>query len=119
MIKKILVFFIFVCSVSIYGQETRAKNLSDSSSQENTIYQVVAFPNPFSVSSQIIFRSSIEQPVLFEVKNVLGKIVYTSEILAVSGINKINFEKNDLVSGMYIYSIQTNNRTTSKRLVIK
>ena len=57
--------------------------------------------------------------VFFSVKNVLGKTVYRKKITMKSGKNTIPFYKNDLPTGMYIYSIQNKKKTISKRFVIK
>lgn len=115
MIKRVLVFFVFMCSIVLYGQDYDNKTINN----KQTISQVSAFPNPFNDESQIIFYSKNAQSILFEVKNILGRSVYKKEILSISGKNEIQFLKDKLASGMYIYSIQTNTETISKRLVIK
>ena len=54
-----------------------------------------------------------------EIKNVLGKTVYTNRLKVKKGKNLIPFSKGDLRSGMYIYAIQNNKELVSKRFVIK
>ena len=117
MIKRVLIFCFFIFSMLVYGQKYDVE--INNKQEQATISQVSAYPNPFNVESQIIFQSKSTQTILFEVKNILGKRVYNKEILALQGENIISFFKNKLASGMYIYSIQTDTETISKRLVIK
>lgn len=106
MIKKLL--FIFILSISFVGF-----------SQEKTINTLSAAPNPFTNSTKITFNSINTSDVYFTVKNVLGKTVYKKTIKAKIGKNSLNFYKDNLVTGMYIYSIQNKKKVISKRFVIK
>ena len=106
MIKKL--FFIFFLSITTL-----------SFSQEKSIDGLSAAPNPFSSSTNISFLSSTKSNIYFTVKNVLGKTVFRQNITVKPGKNSIPFYKNDLPTGMYIYSIQDKKNTISKRLVIR
>ena len=57
--------------------------------------------------------------MILTVKNLLGKTVYKQEFLSKKGNKTFTFYKNNLESGMYIYSIQSDSGIISKRLVIK
>ena len=106
MVKKILLLFIILSS-------------SISFSQEKTIEELIASPNPFSTSTTISFNSNSNQNIFISVKNILGKIVFYKKIEATEGLNTFPFNRDELKSGMYIYAIQTNNEFISKRFVIK
>ena len=106
MVKKLLLIVFLLVSVIAF-------------SQEKAIDKLVASPNPFVNSTTISFESNQQQEVFFSVKNVLGKTVYKKMIKVVKGKNIIPFQKNNLKSGMYIYAVQTTNRTLSKRFVIR
>ena len=88
-------------------------------SQEKSIYKLSAVPNPFTNSTRIIFNSSNNSPVVFTVKNVLGKTVFTQKINTVIGRNSIPFSKGNLATGIYIYTLQNKKQVTSKRFVIQ
>ena len=88
-------------------------------SQEKSIIELSAAPNPFLNSTKINFTSANKSAVIFSVKNILGKTVYKEQFTAEIGKNSIPFFKGNLLSGIYIYSIQNKNSITSKRLVIK
>ena len=106
MIKKIL--FIFILSISFVGL-----------SQQKNINTLSAAPNPFTNSTKITFNSINTSDIYFTVKNILGKTVYKKTIKAKIGENSLNFYKNNLATGVYIYSIQNKKKVISKRFVIK
>ncbi|WP_299050832.1 T9SS type A sorting domain-containing protein [uncultured Polaribacter sp.] len=106
MSKKIL--FIIFLSITLLGF-----------SQEKTIDNVFAAPNPFTNSTTINFTASNISTVNFSVRNVLGKTVLKKNIWVTFGKNTIAFYKNDLPSGIYIYSIQDKKKIISKRFIIK
>ena len=106
MIKKLLlILFISISSFAF--------------AQEGTLKDLVATPNPFSNNTMIKFNSSSNQNVIITIKNVLGKTVYRKMVRANEGNNAVPFEKRDLLSGIYIYAIQSNKDFISKRFVIK
>ncbi|MEO9569609.1 MAG: T9SS type A sorting domain-containing protein [Polaribacter sp.] len=106
MIKKIL--FILFLSITTLGF-----------SQENSIDGLSAAPNPFTSNTKISFSSSSNSAIFFTVKNVLGKTVYKKNIKTKTGKNTIAFYKENLPTGMYIYSIRDKNKIISKRFVIR
>lgn len=105
MIKKLLFFILLVCSVAVYSQKK--------------ITKLTASPNPFVNATTITFHSESEQNITFSVRNVIGKTVVTRKIKAKRGKNAIPFSKNNLKPGMYLYSIRSEAKVTSKRFVIR
>lgn len=78
-----------------------------------------AAPNPFTESTTIYVQSSIKQTVHFSVNNILGRTVFKEKRELKKGLNKIDFMKKKLKSGVYLYSIQNKKEFISKRLIIK
>lgn len=109
MIKKIL--FILLLSVSFVGFSQEKV--------EKAIENLSAAPNPFTNSTKITFTAKETTDVYFTVKNVLGKTVFKKTIKTKIGKNTLPFYKEDLATGMYIYSIRDKKKITSKRFVIK
>tara|TARA_R110002049_G_scaffold45022_4_gene131633 strand:+ start:3279 stop:3599 length:321 start_codon:yes stop_codon:yes gene_type:complete len=106
MVKKLL--FILLLSVSFIGF-----------SQDKSVENLSTAPNPFTTSTKVTFKSSVDTSVILTVRNVLGKTVFKKTYKVKTGKNSIPFYKNDLATGMYIYSIQNNKKVISKRFVIK
>lgn len=88
-------------------------------SQEKTIENLIAAPNPFSNSTVVSFEANSDSKSTFTVKNILGKVVFQKTIQTTKGNNSFPFQKGDLTSGIYIYTIQNKENTISKRLVIQ
>ncbi len=105
MIKKLLFTFCLLFSFYAFSQKSMSS--------------VRAVPNPFDFQTKIEVSSTVSQPVFFSVKNVLGRVVYKKQITLKPGKNEILFQKNDLHSGMYIYTLQNKSELISKRFVIK
>lgn len=106
MIKKLL--FILFLSITTIGF-----------SQTKSIEKISAAPNPFTNSTKITFNASSISTITLNVKNVLGKTVFKKTYKTKLGENSIPFYKNDLATGIYIYSIQDKKEIVSKRFVIK
>jgi hypothetical protein len=106
MIKKLL--FILLLSIPFLGF-----------SQEKNITNISTAPNPFTNSTEITFNAPLEASIILKVRNILGKTVFKKTYTAKSGKNNITFYKNDIATGMYIYSIQNKNKIISKRFVIQ
>ncbi|NQV77394.1 MAG: T9SS type A sorting domain-containing protein [Lutibacter sp.] len=111
--KKLLLITILLYSSFSIAQQT------EKSEQQATLSSVSAYPNPFNVTTKINFQSTKIQLVKFTVKNLLGKTVYFEQINTKVGDNTILFNRYDLIKGMYIYMLQTDNEIISKRLVIR
>jgi hypothetical protein len=106
MIKKLL--FILFLSISTIGF-----------SQEKSIEKLSAAPNPFTNSTKITFNSASNSEIIFKVLDVLGKTVYKEKVKASIGSNSLTFEKGDLLTGIYIYTLQDKESIISKRFIIK
>jgi len=86
---------------------------------QSQLTEVKVVPNPFAESTKILFYSKAKQTIVLQVKDVLGKTVFKKQYSVAKGGNRINFEKNNLHAGMYIFAIQSKNQVISKRFVIQ
>lgn len=111
--KLLLIAFLFI-SASVFAQQTKTVD-----AEQKTISKVIASPNPFNNSTQISFYNTKSQKVILIVKNLLGKTIFKHIIDSKKGNNNFPFYREGLVSGIYIYSIQTDEEIISKRLVIR
>jgi hypothetical protein len=120
MVKKLLaILFILTFSTAIFAQDDDAKDLEILQGALNGIHEVVASPNPFSVTTRIRFFSDEEYEMDFMVKDLLGNTMHAEKLKSKKGNNSIIFFRNDLESGIYIYSLKTKSKIISKRIVIK
>ena len=117
--KLLLITFLMLTTIGFAQQNEKANTVIKKSDTPITITSVSASPNPFSFKTSISFKSSQDQHIEFTVKNLLGKTLYKEGINVKTGVNTINFERNDISKGMYIYSLQSESEVVSKRLVIQ
>ncbi len=77
------------------------------------------YPNPFNPSTTIEFSIANSENVVLNIYNVLGELVQTliNENLE-AGNYKLNFNGDNLTSGMYIYHIQAGSFSASKKMML-
>ncbi len=119
--KLLLILCLFTVGFSFAQQRNSNRNVHNERffKKPKTITTVKVTPNPFYEDTKIIFNSTKPQEVIFSVKNLLGKVVYSKQIKVKRGENNIFFQRNKLQSGMYLYSLQTTSEVVVKRLVIR
>lgn len=75
-------------------------------------------PNPFTNSTTIRFFLAEEGMAKLEVHNMLGKLIYTSDINGQLGNNEYIFNAKGLSNGMYFYTIKYKNFSETKRMIL-
>ena len=117
--QLLLITFLFVFTFSFAQQNEKGYIVINKNTHQPILSSVSAYPNPFNVTTKINFEASKEQIVEFSVKNLLGKTVYIQQVNTKIGYNTITFYRDDLIKGMYIYTLQVENEIISKRLIIR
>ena len=118
--KLLLITFLLFTTLSFAQQEGKQNNdVVKKNKTIVTLTSITASPNPFNIRTNIRFQSSKNQLVEFSVKNLLGKKIYSEHFEVEIGSNNIIFDKNELIKGMYIYTLQSGTEVASKRLVIQ
>ena len=77
------------------------------------------FPNPFNPSTVISWQIAVRSLVSLKVFDVLGNEVSTlvnEEMEA--GVHRINFNGENLASGIYFYQLQTNGFVQNKKMIL-
>jgi hypothetical protein len=77
------------------------------------------YPNPFNPTTRIAYSLPQESFVTIKIYDILGNelAVLVNENQP-SGPNEINFDGSQLASGTYIYKIQTNNFSDTKKMIL-
>lgn len=117
MIKKLLLLLIVTFSSTALAQQSEPNAVKKDTT--TVLKNVVASPNPFSVTTKIKFHAKGTFKIEFSVKDLIGNTVHFQRYTTKKGINYIPFYRDKLDSGIYIYSIKTNKEIISKRIVIK
>ena len=86
----------------------------------NSITSAKIFPNPTSDDAVIAFHSTESQDVTINVINVLGQVVFTTEMYNVAtGRTVYDIDTDTFPNGMYTVMINANNGSISKKLSIQ
>lgn len=118
MVKKLLLLILLVSlSSAVFAQRPEKNSIASDSAI--VVKEIVASPNPFSVTTRIKFQAQAVFEIEFSVKDLIGNVVYSQKYTTKVGANSIPFYRDKLDSGIYIYSIKTNTEIKSKRIVIK
>lgn len=84
---------------------------------QTTSSQIInIYPNPTNANITILINNSINQTLLFEIKNMLGQIVYSNSISASMGNLTTELETSNLSDGTYILSVADKNNNQAKKL---
>lgn len=75
-------------------------------------------PNPFTNSTTIRFFLADEGTAKLEVHNMLGELMYTTDINGQLGNNEYVFNGKNLSNGMYFYTIKYKNFSETKRMIL-
>lgn len=77
------------------------------------------YPNPFNPSTKISYTLAERSSVTLKVYDVLGKevanLVNTTQE---AGSHTVNFDASNLASGLYIYTLNAGNFTSSKKMML-
>lgn len=84
---------------------------------EYSLYQ--NYPNPFNPSTTIRFEIPKVQKVQLKIYDILGREIQTLyDGIAPAGIISVEFNAENLASGMYIYRLSTENEVFSKKMLL-
>ena len=120
MVKKLLsILFLLTFSTEVFSQDDDSLDKDVLENSLSAIHDVVASPNPFSVTTKIRFVADEAIEIDFFVKDLLGNTIHAEKIKTKRGANSIPFYRDELESGIYIYSLKTKTKVISKRMVIK
>ena len=77
------------------------------------------YPNPFNPSTTIKFSLPAQTQLKINIYNMLGELVRTiSEGIYEAGYYNIIFDASELSSGTYIYRLESNNFTDTKKMIL-
>jgi len=77
------------------------------------------YPNPFNASTQLKYALREDCHVRLEVYNVLGRQVATLvDEFQNAGYQSVNWNANELASGMYLYRLQAGNFIQTRKMVL-
>lgn len=106
-------------SGDINGYKLNIATLSIEKNDKNQVQLNQNSPNPFANYTKVTFSSNSSSYGTFYVMNILGERVYENTFKSKVGLNTINFDGTELNKGMYLYSIEIDGVTMTKRMIIQ
>lgn len=100
------------------------KNVADSSDvalleKENYTELLDNYPNPFNPTTRINFSIPNGNHVSLKVFDILGReVAVLANKVFLAGRYEFDFNASNLPSGTYIYSLRTNNKTITKKMLL-
>jgi Na+-translocating ferredoxin:NAD+ oxidoreductase RnfG subunit len=110
-----------LCGNSNPSKKSVSVNLLCRDTQNDIVDQAMTvFPNPTSGKVTVNFNASAEDRYLVRVVDLLGKVVYSSDVNAVIGLNVKDIDLSNVAKGMYLLNIQTaGGESQTLRLVVE
>ena len=75
-------------------------------------------PNPFRGGTQVSFVSEDNSKFEFQVFDLLGNRVFNQIVQAQTGANVFHFQNDQLVPGIYLYSLSNGKHTATARMIV-
>jgi streptogramin lyase len=105
--------------VAVLTVETSVTNLDETKNLPTNFILNQNYPNPFNPSTKISFDIPSNEFVTLKVYDVLGSEISTliNDDLN-TGSYKIDFNAENLTSGVYFYTLSTHNFTSTKKMIL-
>jgi len=103
----------------VYGPELRRISISDSQALPTFVTELQQnTPNPWDVSTEIVFELPSTSEVNFKILDLNGRIIHSLSAVYEAGRNVITLNSEDLPQdGVFYYQIETGYYSASKKMV--
>ena len=81
--------------------------------------EVDIYPNPASDFANLSLNMEGEEDVSISIINTIGQEVFYSKDTYKSGVHSLTIDLKGLESGVYFYTVSSENFSNTKRLVVK
>jgi hypothetical protein len=106
-------------SAAIVRINSRVISIKESSKLSESFSLSQNYPNPFNPTTNINYTVPTSGFVSLKIYNILGQEVTTLfEGFQKVGLYKVDFDASKLVSGIYLYRLQTNGFTQTKKMIL-
>ncbi len=98
---------------------TKCTDLAIENATADNISMSQNIPNPAKGITSVNYTIPEDGKVMFNIMSVTGQVLYTEEVNAMSGNNRIEFNTASLASGIYFYTMTFNGQRIVKRMTIE
>ena len=105
--------------MAIIKESDLITSIEQQTSIPKNIFLYQNYPNPFNPNTTISYQIPKASNVFIKVYDYLGREVTSiDEGLKQPGLYEINFNAKNLSSGIYIYKLETENYSISKKMIV-
>ena len=98
---------------------TKCTDLGIADADVNGMSMSQNIPNPAKGKTSVTYIVPEDGKVMFNIMTVTGQILYTEEVSAMAGANRIEFNTESMASGIYFYSMTFNGQKIVKKMTIR
>jgi subtilisin family serine protease len=84
---------------------------------QNGLQKITTFPNPFTQNVLLNLTSDANTTAKILISNTLGQVVFEKEVPCQIGENLVEWQTEDLSSGMYVVQVQINQNIWTRKIV--
>ncbi len=84
----------------------------------NTFDVYSNYPNPAQQSTNVSFSTPVSGDVNIVMIDALGRQVYNQNMTSKTGLNTVNINTANFKSGVYMYTIQFNGKSVTKKMIV-
>ncbi len=86
---------------------------------DNTLQSMSIYPNPATTNAMLAVSTTESANATVTIFNLMGQMVYSSNVGLNEGNNLININVSDLRAGVYMVNVKTNKGTSTQKLIVK
>jgi len=94
-------------------------NTSINDISKNNISVSQNYPNPFNGSTQIDINLNTSTSVVIDVTNMLGQTINSISKQLTAGTHAVTLNADNMKSGIYFYTVKTNNSSVTHKMIVK
>lgn len=86
---------------------------------QNTFTLLQNSPNPAAHFTNIKFETGRTEDITIQVTNLIGGVVMNKLVKSKKGENNVRIDTSNLETGIYLYSIQTNEKKLTRKMIVQ
>lgn len=93
--------------------------MAETATEPEREIEVNIFPNPVSEKLNVVFNSSEEKRISVKMLDITGREIYSNEILATTGENKVEIDVTGMPKGIYMAYVVGENLKEVKKVIVE
>ena len=100
----------------IYNAQTNPVGVAENNSN---ILSTVVYPNHVSTMLNVDYTLNTAETITINLVDVLGQVVYSSELKGVTGVNNVKINVKNVAAGVYSLNTIVGNKISAEKVVVR